>query len=247
MMQMALGQAPERFLRPLILPETHLNFKKFKAHHRSWVHFVLGYGLEEGKAKPQTLQSMDHDDRLPPSTLYGAMQGRSPSGRSGAAFLPAASGWNRRRPVLKSISFFNLERGREARQGTGVTEASLPAPRGKARVPQVQGEQGKALRGGRCRWEGGRIGGAASGPYSFPEVCVRPWGTNTESGIWVHVSTLRPPRPLPTPRSCPPIPSPGPPHRLTSARQLLFAQAIGGGQWATATLVQGQDEGNVVI
>lgn len=69
MKQMALGQDPERFLRPLILPETHLNFKKFKAHALSWVHFVRGYGLEEDKAKPQTLKSIDHDKCLSRSPL----------------------------------------------------------------------------------------------------------------------------------------------------------------------------------
>lgn len=79
MKQMALGQEPGRFLRPIILPETHLNFKKFKAHNLSWVHFVLGYGLEEDKAKPQSLKSMDHNKSLPPSTLSWAMRGQRPS------------------------------------------------------------------------------------------------------------------------------------------------------------------------
>lgn len=69
MKQMALGQEPGRFLRPIIVPKTHLSFKKFKAHNLSWFHFVLGYGLEEDKAKLQSLKSMDHDKSSAPSTL----------------------------------------------------------------------------------------------------------------------------------------------------------------------------------
>lgn len=65
MKQMASGEGPEKFLRPLILPETHLKFKKFNAHKLSWVHFVLGFGLKEDKAKPQTLKSMDPANAWP--------------------------------------------------------------------------------------------------------------------------------------------------------------------------------------
>ena len=123
---MASGQ--ERFLRPLILPETHLKSKKFKAHNLSWVHFVLlGFGLEEDKAKPQTLKSMDHDKCLPASTLSWAVQGLSASGEKQSTPLSCQRS-GRQRPVLKSVSFFNKEWGREASQGAGLPEVPTKHP-----------------------------------------------------------------------------------------------------------------------
>lgn len=87
---------------------------------------LLGFGLEEDKAKPQTLKSMDHDKCLPPSTLSWAVQGLNTKQekQSAPTFLPEVSDWGRQRPIWKLVSFFNKEWGREASQGAGLCEVS---------------------------------------------------------------------------------------------------------------------------
>lgn len=88
---------------------------------------LLGFGLEEDKAKPQTLKSMGHDKCSPPSTLSWAVQGLSAGGEKQSTPL-SCQGSGRQRPMLKSVSFFNKEWGREASQGAGLPEVPTKHP-----------------------------------------------------------------------------------------------------------------------
>lgn len=173
---------------------------------------------------------MDHNKCWPPPTLSWAVQGLSSSVEKQSSLLSCRFQVGQRRLVLKSVSFFNKEWGRETSQSADLPEVPTKHPQTKPADLKCKGHN--ALREARV------LGGQATHsleaslswgckirtPQSPSSFCVRTKGSNAESGISIHASTMRPPSPQLTPETeklCP-LPS------LTSVRQLLLAQAVGG-------------------